>query len=109
MNTCSLIRLLLTLVALATVVGHVCAVPGHAHTMPSHDGHDHSDADGSHVASCEALRPAAAPDASALSPVMLPYLVASPGPVSEFSERASDAPAPSSSPPLYLAHRALLI
>jgi hypothetical protein len=112
----SLITVCLVLVALATVLGHVCVLPGHSHAASGgqHDheppAHGHPDVpDGVHVASCEALRSASAPHAS-------PLQVAAVVPVTRLVEVVSsvgparwEVPAPMSPPPLYLAHRTLLI
>jgi hypothetical protein len=113
---CSLIKVVLAFVALATIVGHVCAVPGHAHaaTMGHHDhgqpAHDHPDGpDGAHIASCDAVR---SPSATQVAP--LPIAVVSMGGLEGIVRRLVNKPpsevaVPTSSPPLYLAHRSLLI
>jgi hypothetical protein len=103
--------------ALLAIVGHVCALPGHAHaaaTASDHSpsapvsDHDHSDGDALHAASCEAVRSGAATAAT-------PTVVAASARTSATDDRvdtrlrmAGSAP-PTSSPPLYLTHRALLI
>ena len=113
---CSAIRHVLVVAALLTVLGHVCALPGHAHAagaagdhhgLPTTD-HEHSDGDAVHAASCEAVRSASAtvgtPILIGLSPraSITAALVDAP-------LRAAESTPPTSSPPLYLTHRALLI
>lgn len=110
----SVLRLSLALVALATIVGHVCALPGHLHATAvkeSHnhpqsapDHHDAADGDGS----CEALRPGAAVPATTVL-IAMPSSAAAAPTAYRVIDRVSEAPDPTSSPPLYLAHRALLI
>jgi hypothetical protein len=111
----SVSRLLLVALALAAIVAHVCVLPGHVHATPAANGHrheeptsDHPSSDGFHAASCEALRPAsvsAAPLLIVRAPSTEVLGVLAPVGLS----RAADTPPPTSSPPLYLAHRALLI
>jgi hypothetical protein len=107
----------LVAIALLAVLGHVCVLPGHVHaaTPSSHhpsaapeSHHEHSDGDGVHAASCEAIRSGAANAGT-------PTLVAtSPRPpafdnVVDTPLRVAESAPPTSSPPLYLTHRALLI
>ena len=113
----SICKLLFVLVALAAIAAHVCVLPGHVHATPvGATGHDHTEpasddhpaADGVHAASCEALRPAATVPAAAClasAPSSTVPVDIAPGAV----DRAANRPSPASSPPLYLAHRALLI
>lgn len=112
----SVFGLLLVAVALATVIGHVCALPGHVHATPHDVNHAHSVpvADG-HVptpdadaASCEALR------GPSTTVVLTVLVVAAPSATSATVVRHAigrepGKPVPTSSPPLYLAHRTLLI
>ena len=107
-------RLLLVAVALAAIAAHICVVPGHVHAAPIANGHahqepagDHPSSDGVHAASCEALRPATAvPAALLLGGRTIDVLN---GVAPDEADRASVTPTPTSSPPLYLTHRALLI
>ena len=111
----SISRLLLVAVALIAVGAHICVVPGHVHAAPGASGHahehpmgDHPSSDGVHAASCEALRPAPA----APAPVLLigaRSIDVLDGIAPVATDHASDTPTPTSSPPRYLAHRALLI
>jgi hypothetical protein len=112
----SLKQLLLVSIAFAAIVGHICVLPGHVHAAPAASGHaseepahNHAPADGTHAASCEALRPASSPSVPTFVVGMLPtatsFAMAAVGTV----ERSSDRPPPRSSPPLYLTHRSLLI
>jgi hypothetical protein len=96
-------------VALFVVIGHVCALPVHAHagavTTHSEDDGEHGSGEASHGGSCEALRatpsialpalPAAQLDAELLRPVL--------------AEVAAPAAAPDESPPLFLLHAVLRI
>jgi hypothetical protein len=110
-----LISACLALVALATILGHVCVLPGHSHAAAAghhgHDqpAHDHPDRpDGAHVASCDALRPQSSAQAA---PLLVPIVSLGgwEGLVSPVTAPRYEVPAPTSSPPLYLAHRTLLI
>jgi hypothetical protein len=108
----AIVRLLLCLVAIGTVLGHVCALPHRADaaTTPvdQHDGHEGAEHDALHAGSCDALR---------ASPVQLRVVtmpaasviteVVAPGP-SRWSHGRSRFEA-GESPPLFLLHRALLI
>jgi hypothetical protein len=105
----------LALVALATILGHVCVLPGHSHAAVAghhdHDqpAHDYPDRpDGAHVASCDALR---SPSTAHAAPLPVPTISIGglEGPGSPAITLRHDGPAPASSPPLYLAHRTLLI
>jgi hypothetical protein len=112
----SVFTVLLTVIALAAIVGHVCALPGHAEAIAHGGGHhdgspvtdDHAGDDALHAASCEALRPAAVAPA-------LPTAAAAPSritatvPSRPVRARAVDAVARAAPPPLYLTHHALLI
>jgi hypothetical protein len=104
--------------AVAVTLAHVCALPGHTHAAPAvADDHAHADARHHHddghaegsldATSCDVLRPASAVPAP-------PVLAVGPAGVmpARPSVHAGDgavAAAPRASPPLYLAHRALLI
>ena len=111
----SISRLVLVAVALAAVAAHICVVPGHVHATPVASGHahehpagDHPSSDGVHAASCEALRPVPAAPGPVLS-VGARSIDVLDGIVPVATDHASDTPTPTSSPPLYIAHRALLI
>jgi hypothetical protein len=112
----SVFRLSLALVALATIVGHICALPGHLHATPVMDTHDHPQsapdhhdaADGYGDGSCEALRPGTAASATTVL-IAMPSSAAAAPTAYVVIDRVGEAPDPASSPPLYLAHRALLI
>jgi len=96
---------LLVGVAIFVVLGHICAAPIHAHagavTTHSEDHPESGSDEAAHGGSCEALRADCHIDAPALLPtgIVLPVLGAHP----------TSAPAPTSSPPLFLLHAALLI
>jgi hypothetical protein len=112
----SVFDLLLVAVALATIVGHICVLPGHVHAAPGTEAHDHKkpvsdDHDptaGADAASCEAVR---TPTVAAAVPILVASssIAVLGAIVHGVIDRASDSPVPTSSPPLYLAHRALLI
>ena len=107
---------LLLMFAFIAALAHVCALPGHSHAdgASPHSHHDErapsdtGDGDAMHAASCDSLQPparSANPEpAVALSPhaelvsVWLPRLV-----------RNAVIVRPTSSPPLFLLHRSLLI
>jgi hypothetical protein len=98
-------------VAVFVVLGHVCALPVHAHAgaVTTHAG-DHSEHGGdeaAHGGSCEALRASLSSDVPALIPTGFVLPVIS-GPETQLA-RATLAPAPTSSPPLFLLHASLLI
>ena len=102
---------LLVGVALFVVLGHICAAPVHAHagTMTTHsEDHPEGGADeAAHGGSCETLRADFNVHAPALLPTGVVLRVVS---GLEIHRRyAEPAPAPTSSPPLFLLHAALLI
>ena len=96
-------------VAVFVVLGHVCALPVHAHagtvTTHSEDDHEHGRDDASHGGSCEALR--ATPN------IALPALPAARLEVellmALLTEVAAPPAAPNGSPPLFLLHAVLRI
>ena len=92
-----------------TLVGHICALPhGDDHALPHESTqHDHDGGDGLHVASCEGVR--STPPSSPCTPqvTMLLNMDAAAPRVSRLS--LIRRPQPSSSPPLFLLHAALLI
>jgi hypothetical protein len=100
--------------ALAAIAAHICVLPGHVHATPAANGHGHEEpasnhaSDGMHAASCEALRPA---PVSAAPPLIVdaPLAAVLSGLAPAGVGRPADTPTPAFSPPLYLAHRALLI
>ena len=106
----------LIVVALLAVIGHVCAVPGHAHalTSPGHErdapAADHSRSDGGavHAASCEAVRSGVVSVATASVLAATPLGYAAVDTVQRYS-RVVESPPPAASPPLYVMHRALLL
>jgi hypothetical protein len=93
-----------------TLVGHICALPhGDDHAAVPHEsaGHGHEHGDALHVASCDGVRPA--PPSSPCAPqatLLLSLDAAAPRVVQLALVRI---PQPSSSPPLFLLHAALLI
>jgi hypothetical protein len=108
---------ILIAVALLAVIGHVCALTGHVHAATSASAHghaapitdhEHSDGDALHAASCEAVRSGAATAET-------PTVVAASSRTSATDDRvetrlrAAESAPPTSSPPLYLTHRTLLI
>ena len=101
---------LLVGVAMFVVLGHVCALPVHVHagavTTHSEDHPEHGD-EAAHGGSCEALRASPISEAPALIPTGFVLPVIS-GPKTQLAH-ATLAPAPTSSPPLFLLHAALLI
>jgi hypothetical protein len=98
-------------VAVFVVLGHVCALPVHAHAgaVTTH-AEDHSEPGGDgavHGGSCEALRASFSFDAPALVPPgFIPLVTNDSGAT---LARATLSPAPTRSPPLFLLHAALLI
>jgi hypothetical protein len=111
------VKHVLLAVALLAVLGHVCALPEHVHaaSTPSDHSpagpvsdHGHSDGDAIHAASCEAVR-------SGTPSVATPMV--GPGYMRiwvidddvDTRSRVAEPTPPTSSPPLYLAHRTLLI
>lgn len=113
------LTLLLVAFAFLAVFAHICVLPGHSHAASAPVEHDHdqsathdqepnSAAEGVHTASCEALR--SSDTAAALVPAALgvvPRVVAT-GVFAAGTARLDLQPT-GASPPLYLAHRALLI
>jgi hypothetical protein len=102
---------LLVGVAVFVVLGHVCALPVHAHagavTTHSEDHPEHGGDEAAHGGSCEALRASTNSDAPALIPTGFVLHVVS-GPKIRLAH-ATLTPTPTSSPPLFLLHAALLI
>jgi hypothetical protein len=102
---------LLVGVAIFVIFGHVCAAPFHAHagalTTHSEEHPEHGSDESAHGGSCEALRTTLSLDAPALpaTGIVLTPLSALRSPTA----LATDAPVPTSSPPLFLLHAALLI
>ena len=102
---------LLVGVALFVVLGHICAAPFHAHagavTTHSEDHPESGSDEAAHGGSCEALRADSAVDAPALLPtgIVLPVVRN----LEALHPHPTSAPAPASSPPLFLLHAALLI
>jgi hypothetical protein len=102
---------LLLIAGVLGVLGHVCAVPLHAHAVPveGHGSHDDDAADHSvHTASCEAAKggftsaAALVPTRQAAELPMAPLL-------SDRHLCASPNVPTAESPPLFLLHAALLI
>ncbi|MGH7671715.1 MAG: hypothetical protein ACREMC_02360 [Gemmatimonadales bacterium] len=102
---------LLVALAIFVVLGHVCALPIHAHagavTTHTEDHPEHGSDEAAHSGSCEALRAHASVD----TPVLLPARLVLPAIGDPETQRAhtTPAPGPASSPPLFLLHAALLI
>src|SRR2546427_3269747 len=111
MNGRRLSSWLLVGVAIFVVLGHICASPIHAHagavTTHSEDHPESGSDEAAHGGSCEALRADSDVDAPALLPtgIVLPVL----GALETLRAHPTSAPAPTSSPPLFLLHAALLI
>ena len=98
-------------VAVFVVLGHVCALPVHVHagavTTHAEDHPEHGGDEAAHGGSCEALRASTNSDAPALIPTgFVLHVISSP---ETRLAHATQAPAPASSPPLFLLHAALLI
>jgi len=97
--------------AIFVVLGHICAAPFHAHagSVTTH-GEDHQEGgsdEAAHAGSCEALRA----DFGVHIPALLPTGIVLPAvrdPEIDHAKPAQVA-APTSSPPLFLLHAALLI
>jgi hypothetical protein len=98
---------------IATLLGHVCVLPLHAHAAATATTHQHGDeSDGSgqaaHIGSCEAL---------ASSPIVQPVVivtgtaerVATPLEAATWAVRDRVAAPPPRSTPLFLLHASLLI
>lgn len=102
---------LLLAVAIFVVLGHICAAPVHAHagavTTHSEDHPARGADEAAHSGSCETLRA----DFNFYAPVLLPAGIVLPGVSSPEIRRADGetTPSPTSSPPLFLLHAALLI
>jgi len=102
---------LLAGVSILIVLGHVCALPVHAHveavTPHAEDHPERGSDEATHDGSCEALRASSNVHAPALQPtgIVLPVI----GSVGFHRAHAALAPAAASSPPLFLLHSALLI
>ena len=111
MNGRRLSSWLLVGVAIFVVLGHICAAPIHAHagavTTHSEDHPESGRDEAAHGGSCEALRADSDVDAPALLPtgIVLPVI----GHLATQCPHPTSAPAPASSPPLFLLHSALLI
>ena len=93
-----------------TLVGHICALPhgeDRAAVPREHAGHDHDSPDGVHVASCEGVRPASPSTPFAPRATLLLTVDAGAPQVAQLA--LIRTPQPSSSPPLFLLHAALLI
>jgi hypothetical protein len=101
--------LVVVVIAVLTVLGHVCAGPLHAHAgaVTSHaQDHDASHNDeAAHGGSCEALQTAPSVAMPALPVTRLEAVVLTAAPTAV----AAPAPAPCASPPLFLLHVVLLI
>ena len=102
---------LLVGVAILIMLGHVCALPVHAHvglvTPHTEDHPEHGSDEATHDGSCEALRAGSNINAPALQPtgIVLPVI----GSVDVHRVHTTLASAAASSPPLFLLHSALLI
>ena len=106
---------LLVVLAVATVLGHICALPFHVHAgaittheeRESHHGGGDTGEDAVHAASCDAVKsPSAAGDAVVLVPAGTVPIVTS-APVRHLVE--AEASLVGTSPPLFLLHAVLLI
>jgi len=111
MNGRRLSSWLLVGVAFFVVLGHVCAAPIHAHagavTTHSEDHPERGSDEAAHGASCEALRADSHFDAPTLRQTSIALQAI--GDFERLSFRLTPAPVPTSSPPLFLLHAALLI
>jgi hypothetical protein len=111
MNGRRLSSWLLVGVAFFVVLGHVCAAPFHAHagavTTHSEDHPESGSDEAAHGGSCEALRA----DSHVHAPILLQtsIVLQAIGDFERFSFHPTPTPAPTSSPPLFLLHAALLI
>src|SRR5262245_20973077 len=98
-------------VAVFVVMGHICAGPIHAHagtlTTHSEDHPEHGSDEAAHGGSCEALRTSASIDLPALPAAGLDVVLITA--LREVAGVPPTAPAPDTSPPLFLLHAALLI
>jgi hypothetical protein len=102
---------LLVGLAIFVVLGHICAAPFHAHAgaVTTH-GEDHPEGgsdEAAHAGSCEALRA----DFGVHTPALLPTGIVLPVVRDPEIDHAqpTQVSAPTSSPPLFLLHAALLI
>lgn len=97
--------------AIFIVLGHVCALPVHAHagavTTHTADHPERGSDEAAYGGSCEALRASPNFDVPALLPTGVAPLVI--GSLETHRAHATPVPTPASSPPLFLLHRALLI
>ena len=111
MNGRRLSSWLLVGVAIFIVLGHVCALPVHVHagavTTHTEDHPERGSDEAAYGGSCEALRTSSNVDAPALLPTGVAPLVI--GSLEIHRAYTTSAPAPASSPPLFLLHTALLI
>ena len=108
--------------AIAAILVHVCALPGHVHAAPSvTEGHVHGAPASEHdhetgdplgdplyVESCDAVRPANAAQAAPMPAGGCADVASAEIAVSVVVRPVDETP-PRASPPLYLVHRALLI
>jgi hypothetical protein len=98
-------------VAIFVVFGHICAAPFHAHagavTTHSEDHPERGSDDAAHGGSCEALRADSNLETPALLPTGIVLLLI--GDLGRHPALATPAPAPATSPPLFLLHASLLI
>jgi hypothetical protein len=111
MNGRRLSSCLLVGVAIFVVLGHICAAPIHAHagavTTHSEDHPESGSDEAVHGGSCEALRADSHVNVPAPHPtgMVLPVI----GDLERLRAHPTSTPAPTSSPPLFLLHAALLI
>jgi hypothetical protein len=106
MNVRRLSSWLLIGVAVFVVLGHVCALPVHAHagTVTTHS-EEHGGDEAAHGGSCEALRATPNIDLPALPAVRLDIALL----MAILTEVATQLSAPNASPPLFLLHAVLRI
>jgi hypothetical protein len=105
-------RLSVLLLAVVMLVGHICVLPTHGHveTAPWHgnEAQPHDADEAVHAGSCEAL-----PSSGIGCPAVLTisaFVVATPvEPLKQLVGRRGIPSLPTSSPPLFLLHAALLI
>ena len=105
-----LVSIALLLLLAFTLIGHICALPhGDDHAAVPHQasGHDHNGGDGLHAASCEGLR--ATSPSWPCAPQVTMFRNVDPGAPRVARVSLTSRPQPSSSPPLFLLHVALLI
>jgi hypothetical protein len=106
----SFLSLALLAVLALTMVGHICVLPhgeDHQRAPRESPGHEHDHGDDMHVASCEGIRSAApcSPCISLVAMAFIPYG----GAPKAARVSTTPRPEPTSSPPLFLLHAALLI